>query len=183
MLACYDNYGKQRAFGTSALEVGTGWPPNAHVSFITFVGMANAFASSFNSSTTVSTQIAFLAMMSSPQSLYVLSLRDTLMNLDVPSQLGVRPIDYWNNFTAFLDDLFLIRLDTMNDFDNAMDQALIDAHDAIIRNGLGLAFGIVACLYIILEAALSFYAMKVRQQKVKDLDKQFGNEKASGNWN
>ena len=106
------------------------------------------------------------------------------MVITVPSQLGVTPIDYWNNFTAFLDEMYQIRLLTLEDFNSAMSGAESDAHDAIVRNSLGLAFGIVACVYIIAEASLSFYSMKKRQQKVKDLDKQFGNEKGGGgNWN
>ena len=183
ILSLYDNLGRQRALGTSALVVGDSWGIVNHLDYIHRSGYAYEAEGGLLTFAKPDTRQAYVEYTELQTTVKLMEKRDFLETATVPSTLGTPASIFWDEFTFTLGDLYEVRNLVLSDLINARKDAADEAESRLITNSIGLAIGVIACLYILGEAIFSYVSLWRREQKVKELDSKFGGQGKGADWN
>ena len=183
----FDNLEKQRSLGTSALVCPEGaWPIDAYVMFVQASGRVIQAQASFYFTTTKATWERYLKMLESDQHKVYLEMRTLVEEEGGREEDGAAkaltrrgwgdPVLFWDGFGDYLEVVGEFRETSLRDLKEYSDQALDETKDRLVTNGIGLGIGIVACVYILVEAGWSSFENCERKKKVKELDSKFAAE-------
>jgi hypothetical protein len=174
--------GLESTIGTGAILDDKHWHGDAQIAYTRYIGEENAFFDSFFFRATHDTLEEYYAFLDDEFDQKVLADRDALQILEEPVELGMDSYSFWEEMDLLIQNTTVFIDSAYEDLQDALSNEYDDIHSEVLRNSFGLAIGIIACIYIILEAFYSYYSLRERQKKIKKMETQF-DDKNQKDWN
>eukprot|EP00009_Paramoeba_aestuarina_P002209 CAMPEP_0201523734 /NCGR_PEP_ID=MMETSP0161_2-20130828/20893_1 /ASSEMBLY_ACC=CAM_ASM_000251 /TAXON_ID=180227 /ORGANISM="Neoparamoeba aestuarina, Strain SoJaBio B1-5/56/2" /LENGTH=339 /DNA_ID=CAMNT_0047922939 /DNA_START=299 /DNA_END=1318 /DNA_ORIENTATION=- len=180
MLFEYDNLEKQKSLGSSMMD---NWNQDLWVLFVRAGGRVDQNQDSFSFTAAETTWDSYLDLLASQEHERYKEVEEILEMATVEKLGGVGAVEFWEQFSEYTKMVQPFREQTMEDVKHYSDSALDETRSRLITNGIGLGIGIVACVFLLVDSALSAYDSWKKQRTVEELDNKFASEaKEAEEW-